>query len=60
MLLKFTYKDFLADRKNKNTTKTSIGNHERTLELFSEYCLELDVINIEDISQSRVRNVLID
>lgn len=40
MLLKFVYQDFLADRKFKNTPKVNIGNSERTLGLFIEYCLE--------------------
>ena len=60
MIIKFAYQDFLADRKFKNTTQTNIGNYERTLGLFIEYCLELGVINIEDVSQSHVRNYLID
>lgn len=60
MLLKFAYQDFLADRKFKNTTQTNIGNNERTLGLFIEYCLEQGVINIEDVGQSHVRNYLID
>ena len=52
MLLKFAYQDFLADRKFKNTTQVNIGNYERTLGLFIEYCLELGVINIEEVAQS--------
>ena len=59
MIIKFAYQDFLADRKFKNTTQTNIGNYERTLGLFIEYCLELGVINIEDVSQSHVRNYLL-
>ena len=49
MLLKFAYQDFLADRKFKNTTQTNIGNYERTLGLFIEYCLELGVFKIEGV-----------
>jgi len=60
MLLKFAYQFFLADRKFKNTTKVNIGNYERTLGQFIEYCIELGVINMEDVSQSRVRDYLIE
>lgn len=48
MLLKFAYQAFLADRKFKSTTKVNIGNYERTLGLFIDYCLDLGVINIEE------------
>ncbi|MCH4826637.1 tyrosine-type recombinase/integrase [Planococcus halocryophilus] len=60
MLLKFAYQDFLADRKFKNTTQVNIGNYERTLGLFVEYCLELGVINVEDVGHSHVRSYLVD
>ena len=60
MLLKFAYQDFLADRKFKNTTQVNIGNYERTLGLFIDYCLELGVINIEEVARSHVRSYLVD
>ncbi|WP_301107109.1 tyrosine-type recombinase/integrase [Sporosarcina sp.] len=60
MLLKFAYQDFLADRKFKNTTQVNIGNYERTLGLFIDYCLDRGVINIEEVAHSHVRSYLLD
>ncbi|MDQ0999782.1 integrase/recombinase XerD [Neobacillus niacini] len=58
MLLKFGYQDFLDDRKFKNTTETNIKNYEMILAKFIEYCIESQVVNVEDISYSHVRQYL--
>lgn len=59
MLLKFGYQDFLDDRKFKNTTKTNIKNYEMILAKFIDYCIENQVVNVEDISYSHVRQYLL-
>ncbi|WP_328703211.1 phage integrase SAM-like domain-containing protein [Bacillus altitudinis] len=60
MLLKFAYQDFLDDRRFKNTTKTNIRNYEILLGEFVNYCIENEVVNVEDITYSRVRQYLLD
>jgi integrase/recombinase XerD len=59
VLLKFAYQDFLDDRRFKNTTKTNIKNYEMLLGKFVQYCLENQVVNVEDISYSHVRQYLL-
>lgn len=59
MLLKFAFKDFLDDRRFKNTTKVNITNYQTLLGEFINYCIEHGVVNVEDISQSHVKSYLI-
>jgi integrase/recombinase XerD len=61
MLLKFGYQDFLDDRRFKNTTKVNIRNYETLLGEFVNYCIEKEVVSVEDISYSpHVRQYLIE
>lgn len=59
LLLKFAYQDFLDDRRFKNTTKTNIKNYEMLLGKFVDNCIENQVVNVEDITYSHVRQYLI-
>jgi integrase/recombinase XerD len=59
VLLKFAYQDFLDDRRFKNTTKTNIKNYEMLLGKFIEYCIENEIVNVEDITYSHVRQYLL-
>jgi integrase/recombinase XerD len=59
LLLKFAYQDFLDDRRFKNTTKTNIKNYEMLLGKFIDYCIENQVVNVEDITYSHVRQYLL-
>jgi integrase/recombinase XerD len=59
VLLKFAYQDFLDDRRFKNTTKTNIKNYEMLLGKFVDYCIENQVVNVEEISYSHVRQYLL-
>ena len=59
MLLKFAYQDFLDDRRFKNTTKTNIKNYEILLGKFVDYCIENQVVNVEEITYSHVRQYLL-
>jgi integrase/recombinase XerD len=59
MLLKFAYQDFLDDRRFKNTTKTNIKNYKMILGKFVEFCIENEVVNVEDISYNHVRQYLL-
>ncbi len=59
MLLKFAYQDFLEDRRFKNTTLTNIKNYEMLLSKFIDYCIDNQVVNVEDITYSHVREHLL-
>ncbi|MGM1048594.1 MAG: tyrosine-type recombinase/integrase, partial [Bacillota bacterium] len=59
MLLKFAFQDFLDDRKIKNTTKVNIRNYQTMLGEFVEYCTDNQVVNVEDVTTSHVRNYLL-
>jgi integrase/recombinase XerD len=59
LLLKFAYQDFLDDRRFKNTTKTNIKNYEMLLGKFIDFCIENEVVNVEDITYSHVRQYLL-
>lgn len=59
MLLKFAYQDFLDDRRFKNTTQVNIKNYQMLLGKFIDYCTENEVINVEDITYSHVRQYLL-
>jgi integrase/recombinase XerD len=45
MLLKFAF-----DRRFKNTTKTNIRNYQTLLGEFISYCIDNEVVNVEDIN----------
>ena len=59
MLLKFAYQDFLDDRKFKNTSTANIQNYKTLLGKFIDYCIENEVINVEDITYQHVRQHLL-
>jgi integrase/recombinase XerD len=59
VLLKFAFQDFLDDRRFKNTTKVNIRNYQTLLGEFINYCVEHEVVNVEDITQSHVKSYLI-
>ncbi|MEJ9231052.1 phage integrase SAM-like domain-containing protein [Peribacillus butanolivorans] len=60
MLLKFGYQDFLDDRRFKNTTKVNIRNYETSLGGFVNYCIEKEVVSVEEITYSHVCQFLIE
>lgn len=58
MLLKFAYQDFLDDRKFRNTTDVNIQNYRVLLGGFINYCIENDVMNIEDVGSKHIKQYL--
>lgn len=60
MLLKFAYQDFISDRRFKNTTEANIKNYEMLLGKFIDYCIENQVLNIEDITQGHLKQYLME
>lgn len=59
MLLRFAFKDILDDRRFKNTTKVNIRNNQTLLGEFINYCVEQEVVNVENITLSQVKSELI-
>ncbi|HDR3653089.1 TPA: tyrosine-type recombinase/integrase [Bacillus anthracis] len=59
MLLKFAFQDFLDDRKFKNTTVTNIRNYQTILGEFVNYCIDNEIINVEDITYANIRQYLL-
>lgn len=60
VLLKFAYQDYLSDRKFNNTTEANIKNYEMLLGEFIEYCIENQVLNVEDVSQIHIKQYLME
>lgn len=59
LLLKFGFQDFLDDRRFKNTTKSNIKNYQILLGEFINYCIDNEVMNVEDITYAHVRQYLL-
>jgi integrase/recombinase XerD len=59
MLLKFAYQDFLDDRRFKNTTGKNIRNYQTMLGEFVEYCIQQEVVTVENITYNHVRQHLV-
>ncbi|MGQ4668798.1 type I restriction-modification enzyme R subunit C-terminal domain-containing protein [Metabacillus halosaccharovorans] len=58
MLLKFAFQDFLDDRRFKNTTKINIRNYQTLLGEFVNFCIDNEVVNVEDINYSHIKKYL--
>jgi integrase/recombinase XerD len=58
MLLKFAFQDFLEDRQFKNTTKINIRNYQTLLGEFVNYCIDDEIVNVEDINYSHIKQYL--
>ncbi|MEN2468225.1 site-specific integrase [Ornithinibacillus sp. JPR2-1] len=58
MLFKFVFQDFLDDKRFKNTTKTNIRNYQTLLGELINYCIDNEVVNVEDINYSHIKQYL--
>lgn len=59
MLLKFATKDFLDDRKFKNASIYTLKGYEMSLSEFHDYCVENEIVDVEDITPSTVKGYLL-
>ncbi|RFU69251.1 hypothetical protein D0469_10000 [Peribacillus saganii] len=57
MLLKFAYQDFLDDRRFKNNTERNIRNYKTLFGEFVSYCIENEVVSVEDLTYSLYVNI---
>jgi integrase/recombinase XerD len=58
VLLKFAYQEFIEGRIFKNTTKVNIQNYKVLLGGFVDYCLENNLLNVEEIKTIHVKGYL--
>ncbi|MBA9088043.1 integrase/recombinase XerD [Fontibacillus solani] len=59
MLIKFAVQDFLEDKKYKNLSTKTIEGYKRSLNMFHEYCVKQEVLNVEDIRPMTIKSFLI-
>jgi len=59
LLLKFAVLDFLDDREFKNVTPKTLQSYRDILKQFENFCLEHDVINVEDITTSIMKRYIL-
>lgn len=59
LLLKFAIQDFLDDRKFKNVSKTTMDDYKMQLGQFLKFCNDNKIVNVEDITQSTIKNFII-
>jgi len=55
LLLKFTVKDFLDDRKINNCSPKTITSYYNSLKQFQEFRMTRDIVNVENISSATVK-----
>jgi integrase/recombinase XerD len=58
VLLKFAYQEFIEDRVFKNTTKVNIQNYKVLLGGFVDYCIENNLLNVEEVKTIHVKSYL--
>ncbi len=58
MLLKFAIKDFKEDREFKQIAKATLTNYMGCLKEFHHYCIEKEIVNTAEITNSSVFFIL--
>ncbi|MHC0552131.1 tyrosine-type recombinase/integrase [Salinicoccus sp. CNSTN-B1] len=58
MLLKFAIQDFIDDRRYNNSSAANIRNIHYNLNAFYDYCVENDIVNLEEIKHEHVKDYL--
>ncbi|WP_419872773.1 tyrosine-type recombinase/integrase [Candidatus Pristimantibacillus sp. PTI5] len=59
LLLKFAIQNFIGDREYKNLSINTIKAYQMELNTFHAYCVSQEMINVEDITQSFVKQYLV-
>ncbi len=55
MLIKFAIKDFIDDRTFKNVSVHTLVGYEKIIKEFHAYCVENELVNVEDVTPSVIR-----
>ncbi|MEK4030772.1 tyrosine-type recombinase/integrase [Pseudobacillus sp. FSL P4-0506] len=59
MLLKFAIQDFLDDREFKNVSPTTMETYRILLKQFEEFCIENELVNVQDITQNTIKKYIL-
>jgi integrase/recombinase XerD len=59
MLLKFAIQDFKEDREYLNLSKQTIKTYQIMLGEFHQFCVEKEIINVEDVTNNAVKSYLL-
>lgn len=59
MLIQFAIKDFLDDREFKNVTPNTLTNYKIMLGQFQTFCLENEVVNVEDVTPNLIKKFIL-
>lgn len=59
MLLKFAVQDFLEDRRFKNLSPSTVNGYELFFQMFENYCLEKEIIDIDEITANTIKGFLL-
>jgi len=59
LLLKFAFEEFITDRRFKNTIAVNIKNYNQLLKPFVDYCVARGVLNVEDVTQTHIKDYLL-
>lgn len=59
MLLKFAVQAFLDDRLFKNVTPKTLESYRIMIKQFEDFCLDRNVLNVEDITVNTVKQFIL-
>ncbi|GIP20379.1 site-specific integrase [Paenibacillus sp. J22TS3] len=59
MLLKFALNEFRNDREYRNLSPRTITSYLAALEEFHQFCVQNEIVNLEDCTASLVKNYLV-
>lgn len=59
LLIRYAIQDFKEDREFKQISKATLTNYMGCLQEFHKYCIEMEIVDITDVSSSTVKNYLI-
>jgi integrase/recombinase XerD len=59
LLLKFAIQDFKEDREYQNLSKQTIKTYQIMLGEFQQYCVEKEILNVEDVTNTTVKSYLL-
>jgi integrase/recombinase XerD len=59
MLLKFAIQDFRDDREYQNLSKQTIKTYQIMLGEFQQFCVEKEILNVEDVTNNTVKSYLL-
>jgi len=59
MLLKFAIKEFIDERTFRQVSKKTINNYESLFKDFHQYCVDHEIVDVSDVTQSTIKSYLL-